>query len=187
MGVGGIRAAQRPSPDLVVEDVSHCGKEQAEPNRLPAKAGGAVPEQVHLLLLDPIPPLSAGAVEVLVESADVRVVDAGHNEARVQSLRAVAAAGEHLPPAMPSLRRVEPRGASLFFRRCAGTPPAPSPFRKHSKMPVLRQSDDMVDPVAFASGKNPRAPEPAIHPGHDPHPQPRLPQPTRQQLGTAGA
>ena len=118
LGAGVLAALEPQAPDCVHQSVGEAGEQQAELVGPPAVAGGAVGEELELLLLDAVLHLAAGAVEMVVEiTALAREV--GHHEARVGALGAVLETRDHAAHAVPGLGAVDEFGEAALLHAAA--------------------------------------------------------------------
>ena len=184
LGAGVLAALEPQAPDCVHQSVGEAGEQQAELVGPPAVAGGAVGEELELLLLDAVLHLAAGAVEMVVEiTALAREV--GHHEARVGALGAVLETRDHAAHAVPGLGAVDEFGEAALLHAAALEQVSGLRhlgFCQAHQPGVLGQADDVVHGVALAPAEQPPAAEARIRPHDDAHAGPGLAQAPDQEL-----
>ena len=188
LGAGIFAALESEPSDCIHQSVGEAGEQQAELVGPPAVAGGAVREELELLLLDAVLHLAAGAVETVVEiTALAREV--GHHEARVGALGAVLETRDHPAHAVPGLGAVDEFGEAALLEaarleqagglRHLG-------FCQAHQPGVPGQADDVIHGVALAPAEQPPAAEARIRAHDDARLRPHRAQARDQQLQDAG-
>ena len=123
----GVDGGKR-QPHLARGDADHGGDlEQLEADGGALRLGHGRAGQAHLLLLDAVLHLAAGAVDLLVQPLrrlDFGEFQVGHHEARIGALPQVLGLADHAPLAAPRAVRAIAELAEAAHR-LAGLPAAP--------------------------------------------------------------